>query len=402
MATATQQGEVPVTDHEKFQQIVGRLDFDQITHRMLDSFRASINGYRRLPEPLLEGNIVGVIEHNLEVFRGSTLAGHEPGDAELEPFRASARVRAAEGMPLEDLLHAYRLGGRLAWQALLDAAGEEDRDGLLVGAEILMRYIDLVSATVAQAYLDARQLAVSEEERGLRALLLALCEDEDPLHADTSALAARVGVPLTRDYRPFAIAIAEESAIRHGQMAANLRSQSILALTEGDRVSGLLAEGQELRPPPGTLMALDAPAVRGALSAGLEQVRMVIDLGRRLGRTGLLNPEDIAVEMLLASSPKTAESLSRRVFEPLRAGTGRRAALEETLNVFLASQTDRRAAAATLHIHPNTLDYRLRRIEELTGLRLAEPRDLTLLVLAQSQSELRQAGANSAETPLSS
>jgi hypothetical protein len=398
MAAATHLDEVPVTDHEKFQQIVRRLDFDEITHRMLDSFRASINGYRRLPEPLLEGNIVAIIEHNLEVFRGSTLAGHEPGDAELEPFRASARVRAGEGMPLEDLLHAYRLGGRLAWQALIEAAGEEDRDGLLVGAEILMRYIDLVSATVAQAYLDARQLAVSEEERGLRALLLALCEEEGPLHAETSALAARVGVPVTRDYRPFAIAIAEESAIRHGQMAANLRSQSILALTEGDRVSGLLADGQELRPPPGTLMALDGPAVRGALSAGLEQVRMVIDLGRRLGRTGLLSPEDIAVEMLLASSPKTAESLSHRVFDPLRAGAGRRAGLEETMKVFLASRTDRRAAAAALHIHPNTLDYRLRRIEQLTGLRLAEPRDLTLLVLAQSQSELRRAG----DAPLSS
>jgi hypothetical protein len=396
MATVTHPDQVPVTDHEKFQQIVTRLDFDQITHRMLDSFRASINGYRRLPEPLLEGNIVAIIEHNLEVFRGSTLAGHEPGDAELEPFRASARVRAAEGMPLEDLLHAYRLGGRLAWQALLDAAGEEDRDGLLVGAEILMRYIDLVSATVAQAYLDARQLAVSEEERGLRALLLALCEEEGPLHAETSALAARVGVPVTRDYRPFAIAIAEESAIRHGQMAANLRSQNILALTEGDRVSGLLADGQELRPPPGTLMALDVPAARGALSAGLEQVRMVIDLGRRLGRTGLLSPEDIAVEMLLASSPKTAESLNRRVFEPLRAGGGRRAALEETLKVFLASQTDRRAAAGALHIHPNTLDYRLRRIEELTGLRLAEPRDLTLLVLAQSQQDLHGIAAHAA------
>lgn len=400
MAGATQSHEVHVTDHEKFQQIVRRLDFAQITQRMLDSFRASINGYRRLPEPLLEGNIVAIIEHNLEVFRGSTLAGHEPGDAELEPFRASARVRAAEGMPLEDLLHAYRLGGRLAWQAIRDAAEKEERDGLLVGAEILMRYIDLVSATVAQAYLDARQLAVSEEERGLRALLLALCEEEGPLHAETSALAARVGVPVTRDYRPFAIAIAGESAVRHGQMAADLRSQSILALTEGDRVSGLLADGQELRPSPGTLMALDAPAGRGALSSGLERVRMVIDLGRRLGRTGLLSPEDIAVEMLLAGSPATAESLSRRVFEPLRAGAGRRAALEETLKLFLASRTDRRAAAAALHIHPNTLDYRLRRIEELTGLRLAEPRDLALLVLAQSQHELKQVGATAADAPL--
>ena len=116
---------------------------------MVAAFRSSISGYRRLPEPLIEGKIVEIIEHNLEVFRSTTLSGREPADAELEPFRASARVRAGEGMPLEDLLHAYRLGGRLAWRAIMDAALPDEREGLLVGAELLMRYIDIVSATVA-------------------------------------------------------------------------------------------------------------------------------------------------------------------------------------------------------------------------------------------------------------
>src|SRR2546426_3801720 len=41
-----------------------------------------------------------------------------PTEDELRPFRESARSRAEEGLPLEDLLHAYRLGGRLGWQAL--------------------------------------------------------------------------------------------------------------------------------------------------------------------------------------------------------------------------------------------------------------------------------------------
>jgi hypothetical protein len=382
-----------VADHEKFAAIIKRLDFDEITRRMLASFRSSINGYRRLPEGLLQGNIVEIIDHNLEVFRSSTLAGREPADVELEPFRASARVRAGEGMPLEDLLHAYRLGGRLAWQAMVQAALPEDREGLLIGAEILMRYVDLVSATVAQAYLDARQLAVSEDERRLRGLLLALCEEEGQPTADIVSLAALLGVPAASHYRPFALTVAGEGAIRHGQLAADLRARGILALTEGDRVGGLLAEEQELHAPPGTLSVVEPLAPRGALAGGLERVRLVIDLGRKLGHVGHLTADDVALELLLASSPETADALESRVFDPLRGAAGRRAALEETLRTFLSIGTDRRAAAEELHVHPNTLDYRLRRIEELTGLRLAAPRDLTVLVLAQSRRDLRGPGA---------
>jgi hypothetical protein len=382
-----------VTDHDVFASIVERLDFERITRRMLASFRSSINGYRRLPSSLLEGNIGEIIAHNLEVFRSSTLAGREPSDAELEPFRASARVRAAEGMPLEDLLHAYRLGGRLAWQELIDTARPDERDGLLAGAELLMRYIDMVSATVAQAYLDARQLAVSEEERRLRALLRALCEDDGPPAPpapETANLAALAGVPLVASYRPFALCVGDDRVIRHGQLAADLRAQGILALTDGDRVSGLLADGQELHPPAGGLSAIEPPAPRGALTAGLERARLLVDLGHRLGRSGEIVPGDVAVELLLASSPDAAGALESIVFEPLRGEAGRRADLEGTLAAFLRAGADRRAAAADLHIHPNTLDYRLRRIEELTGLRPTVPRELAMLVLADSQRELHE------------
>jgi hypothetical protein len=379
---------IDVTDHEKFNQIVRRLDFAQMTQRMVVAFRHGIGGYSRLPEPLIEGNIVEIVAHNLDVFRSTTLAGREPAEVELEPFRVSARTRAGEGMPLEDLLHAYRLGGRLGWKAIVEAALPGERDGLLIGAELLMRYIDIVSATVAQAYLDARQHVVSEEERRLRALLRALCEDDGPLRADTANLASRVGVPLTDSYQPFALTIPGEGAIRHGQLAADLRAQNILALTEGDRVSGLLAEEQELRSQPGILLAVDAPAPRGALTTVLDRVRLVIDLGRRLGRTGLLTPDDIALEMLLAGSPATADALVSRVIGPLRGASGQRAGLEDTLRRFIAAQTDRRSAATELHIHPNTLDYRLRRIEDLTQLRLADPRDMTIIVLALSHSAL--------------
>jgi hypothetical protein len=379
---------VALSDHEMFSRIVRRLDIEQVTQRMVAAFRASISGYRRLPEVLVEGNIVDVVEHNLEVFRATTLAGREPADVELEAFRISARLRAAEGMPLEDLLHAYRLGGRLAWKSVVELALPGERDGLLVGAEIVMRYIDIVSATVAQAYLDARQHVVSEEERRLRALLAALCEEDGPLRAETAGLASRLGLPVTERYRPFALTVPGEGPIHHGQLAAQLRAQGILALTEGDRIVGLLAEGQELQVAPGMLVAVETLAPRGELSSVVERVRLVIDVARRMGHSGQVSVDDIAIEMLLAGNPQTSQLLADRVLGPLRGGGGRRAELEPTLRAFLQAKTDRRSAAAALHIHTNTLDYRLRRVQELTELRLSDPHDMALVVLALGYSAL--------------
>ncbi|GAA2615338.1 helix-turn-helix domain-containing protein [Streptomyces roseoviolaceus] len=56
--------------------------------------------------------------------------------------------------------------------------------------------------------------------------------------------------------------------------------------------------------------------------------------------------------------------------------------LAETLLTYLNSLGDIRAAAAQLHVHPNTLRYRLRRTEELTGLDLSRP-DQRLLAMLQ-------------------
>ena len=56
--------------------------------------------------------------------------------------------------------------------------------------------------------------------------------------------------------------------------------------------------------------------------------------------------------------------------------------LAETLLTYLNSFGDVRAAAAQLHVHPNTLRYRIRRAEELTGLELSRP-DQRLLAMLQ-------------------
>ncbi len=154
--------------------MVERVDPANVAERMVAVFRAEITGYRRLPEPVVVNQILAICRDNVELFFGSITDGKAPTEADLARFRESARDRAGEGMPLEDLLHAYRLGGRMGWQALVDAADDAERPYLLEGAERLMDYIDRVSSVVAQAYLDERQHLVTEEERRLRDLFEAL------------------------------------------------------------------------------------------------------------------------------------------------------------------------------------------------------------------------------------
>lgn len=371
--------------------VVGRVAPAEVAERMVARFRSEIAGYRRLPEPVVIGQILEICRQNVELFFNSILEdGDEPTEADLAAFRESAKDRAGEGMPLEDLLHAYRLGGRMGWQALVAAAAADERHALLAGAERLMDYVDRVSAVVAQAYLDERQHLVSEEERRLRDLFDALLAG-GPLAAGLQECAEGIGFPLAESYRPFVETLPGAGAYEHAQIAEALRGQGVLALTEGDRVSGLSPVDGHAGPAGGSpgaqaLMAIGDPTPRADLADALEELRLLVDLGRRLGHSGRLDPDAFVPELLLARSPRLAELARQRALGPLEDYARRRGSdLIDTLEAFVAADLDRRAASQRLHVHPNTLDYRLRRVEELTGLDLGRADDLTLTALALKQ-----------------
>jgi hypothetical protein len=370
--------------------LVDRVSPPEIARQMVAAFRSEIAGYTRLPDSVLAGQILAVSQRNVELFFRSITELRGPTEEELLPFRESARSRAEEGLPLEDLLHAYRLGGRLGWRALLEAARPDEYPALLAAAELLMRYIDSVSAAVAQTYLDEHQHLVSEEERRQRALVEALIHPEREIPS-LRDLAERVGFPLAERYRPFAKAVPGAPTHAHSQLASALRSRGVLALTEGDRVTGLAAEDADeaVFARPRGLFALGKPVPRAELAAALDDTRLLIDLGRREGMDGAVEADAFVLELFLARAPDLASRLTERVLGPLEAYAERRSSgLLETLEAFLECGLDRRRAAQQLHVHPNTLDYRLRRIADLTGLEPGRPRDLALLELAVAQRKL--------------
>ena len=56
--------------------------------------------------------------------------------------------------------------------------------------------------------------------------------------------------------------------------------------------------------------------------------------------------------------------------------------LRDTLSAYLAWERNQQLASEALHIHPNTMRYRLQRIREVTGLTLEDPEELKYLRLS--------------------
>jgi hypothetical protein len=328
-------------------------------------------------------DVVKGLRRSLRRWARFVSTGVAPADGDFEPLREWTRARATEGLRLEDLLRSFGVAHELGWQLLRRHAHSDESDVLLDIAGPLARYVDHVSAIVTETYLAERELLVSEEERRTRSLLDRLCSAA-PLEAADGELAERLGVPLERAYRPFAVAMPGRPTHSHAALAARLRHGGWrLAVTQSDCVVGLswkpldlidLGEG------PDVVLAIGEPTARGELAAAREEVTVLAEHARRVGLVGRLKAEDHLLEILLDRSPRLLARLQARVLEPL--GGEEHGELAHTLRTLFECRLDRTATSAALHVHRNTLAYRLKRIEEITGLDLASPRDLACVYVA--------------------
>ena len=102
-----------------------------------------------------------------------------------------------------------------------------------------------------------------------------------------------------------------------------------------------------------------------------EVLRLATELGRP---PGLYVLDDVLLEYLV-TRPSEAGTRLAGVLAALDHGPE----LVETLQGYFDADLDRKKAASALNIHPNTLDYRLKRVSELTGLSAGSARGLQVL-----------------------
>jgi DNA-binding PucR family transcriptional regulator len=100
---------------------------------------------------------------------------------------------------------------------------------------------------------------------------------------------------------------------------------------------------------------------------------------------GPVDSEDHLAELIVRADPEALDDLRARVLAPLRdLRPATRVRLEETLRSWLLHQGRRDAVAAQLHVHAQTVRYRMGQVRELYGDQLDDPARVLDLLLALS------------------
>ena len=360
---------------------------DAMTDRMVDVLSRTEPSYRDLlldSEEELRRTMRDNLEHGLLALVGAPVADRPA----LHGAREIGRRRAAQGIPLEAVMRAYRLGGQVTWEALLRVSaqcGGRHDTLLLQVAGTVWRTNDGECAALAEGYRDEQRRLAGVDEETRRRVLDGLLDGrgDDPSFVRSAAdmlamsldgrLMAVVALP-AEDGEPGLDGVGPE-LLRHGV-------RSVWGTRSGAQV-GLIALGNlgaaEVR---GRLEALTTGPVgvsapvdgAGAVSSAY---RLAETAARTLPRTTrrVVTIDERLPEALLSNSPEISSRLVGQTLGGLLAlPAEEREVLLDTLAAFLASDGSPTRAADELYCHRNTVMHRLRRIEQVTGRKVGDPR----------------------------
>lgn len=385
--------------------VVERLRRDRVgmTDEVLAAIVDKIAYYSELPHDVVVDDVRRIVDENIRVVAEVLGEGVQPDRARLATIADSALLRAEEGVPLEMVADAYVVGVLTAWRRSTRYARPGEVDALLAVTETVLEYLRTVLPVVTSAYVEELRMSAAAEEHGRQDLMTALVEGLEPEEAARrsgvevggSYLVVGLRVPGGPDASDHDVATRVSGRRLLRRVRAEVRRElSDLALTRLDTSGGIL-----LLPRPADAddlavtrhlgerlgVAADRPVVLthtradvAGLPRAVRTVRTLLDVVERSGRPpGVYGLAELALDVQLhQSTPATAQLAS--LLAPLAA----RPDLRATLEAHVATGLQRRATAAALNLHPNTVDYRLRRVAELTGLDVTDPGALPTVVAA--------------------
>ncbi len=165
---------------------------------------------------------------------------------------------------------------------------------------------------------------------------------------------------------------------------ATLAQRAPSATQARQRLQGYEAEvGKVLMTPATMAIGVALDGIEG-VALSYQSARKTLRVGRsRKPQQSTFSYYDLSLPVLLSGlgSGWQAEQLRQPLLR-INAVDKRSGSLRRTLDAWFAHNGHPLATAKALHIHRNTLDYRLRQISELTGLDLANTDDRLLLYVA--------------------
>lgn len=343
--------------------------------------------YRDLSAQQFDVEVAGVIEQNLELFARLLREERGPLPGEITFIVRSAARRAEEHIPLPEILAAYYTGMRWCWQQLREFIPEADVATMTDVGDLVLSYLQAITVAVTDVYVETTTALYGRERESRSVLLRHLLAGTDDL-ADWEAVGLTpwdecTVVCLRLPPAPGSDEVARAIAARRrvgtvrdavGKMVGvqpldDLGSTGGALVVPGvvsrarlaDALGGLLGTRWHA----GLAVAQSGEAMPDALAAA----RDCAEVAERLHyASGVHELSDLLLEVQV-TRPGPARAALGQLLSPLEETPE----LLDTLRAHVAAHGKRAETARQLHVHPNTLDYRLRRVAELIAVDPATP-----------------------------
>ncbi|MGI6875278.1 PucR family transcriptional regulator [Amycolatopsis sp. 3B14] len=382
------------TDNSGIDALVTALlgELDDLADAVSERIRREVVLYQA-GDPVPVGSLRQSVRDNAELILRQFVSEHAP---DLSAPWATGRERAQQGAPLPEVVRAYRVGFAHLWDALVaKARASEVDDRVLVDfAATVWRLVGTYTDAMADAYRDtASQIMLEREhERSMlvEALFTGVLGSQDTLWEAAQTL----GLPVEGCF----VVVAAENP--------ELGKRSLVGIEPRLRAGGIRSAWRLSPEEHIGVLALPYPSLgerlpdllRGRATARiglspayphLRETPRALRLARLAlgtlppGQADVAPWDDAPVAVLIAAAPGEAERVASTVFGPLLdLPLADRKVLVDTLDAWFACGGSAAEAGKRLYCHANTVRYRLRRVEELTGRGLGDPKAVAELATA--------------------
>lgn len=297
---------------------------------------------------------------------------------DVSPVDAGRR-RAEQGVAIEDMLNGWRLALEETRAAARLAAAELDLSDsvLLEFTDRVLAWADegMVSSAVAHRATELEQARREEHDRTnlVRGALLGTMGASEIRRRATA-----YSLDLTTAYFAFRAPIGHDDNVRRLERRLGIADAAgpragLAALIDGD----LVGFARRLPSDLGDItvgVAAAAPLVE--LAPAFVRASRALRTARQLGRIGRQDFDDLGVYPAVLDDVEVGAPLRAAILDPLEPNSAGGQTLLNTVAQYLDLQRRLDRTAEALHVHVNTVRYRLGRFESLTGRSLSNTEHL--------------------------
>ena len=340
-------------------------NLEQLAEVTVGRVIADLEAYREVEPAALEISV----RRNLGIAVRTLRAHKAPAPNELVEAEETTRERFARGLPVEEIIRAFRISIGLIQERFVAICVEQGvpAAATLAGSRLLWVLGDAFTTRVITAYhaLDF-DIALQDAQRRtaeVRSILTGHLGSPD-----AAVELARYRIDPATPYAAIRCVTdlnAVEKTRRAIETSGSLPTRPALVAVDDGECIGIVAK----RPSTGEAQVIGiGPFVPlRAVATSFQIASRACDVARQLRRRGVFGLEDLTWRLAASDHPEVTAFLRRRYLKPLRDEGDFGEVLEETLRVYLDHGLSVTATARALVTHPNTLRYRLRRVTELTG-----------------------------------